>query len=39
VEPSVDGVEELVTELNKTNNLRRFMLEMRSKFKATVKIS
>ena len=39
VEPSLEGVDDLVEELNKTNNLRCFMLEMRNKFKATVKDS
>ncbi|XP_053374209.1 kinetochore protein Spc25-like [Mercenaria mercenaria] len=35
-EPSIDGVDDLVTQLNETNNLRHFMLAMRNKFKDTV---
>jgi len=36
-EPSVEGLEKLVTQLNETNNLRQFMIDMRKAFKDSLK--
>lgn len=35
-QPAVEGLEELVTELNRTNNIRQFMIAIRNKFKNTL---
>ena len=36
-EPPTEGIQELVDKLNATNNIRAFMIEMRKKFKKTLK--
>lgn len=35
-EPAVEGIGELVSDLNASNNLSRFVLAMRAQFKAMV---
>lgn len=38
-EPPIEGVEELVARVNETNDFRQFIIDMRQKFKETVKKS